>query len=341
MKNKYIYLIVGILVCTLVFADILAVNPTDNVKKSNSQNILASAQAFEVISSGANGTLKASNSVGDKTGCCTVLLHVKSGYDILSYRRDSSYEADMHIDKIDFNGQTAITEYKLQNGAFTHTIITQNGWVITMGGNDYPVINKELVDLGSNITSQGHIEEKDLDSAKKLLKIEELGHFVIKAPDGTVGLVSYDQGSSVTELFKMNDGEFIRINNNPTYYETGEFQEYGQDPVNDSIKIAGLDPFGLHRRDIITYNLTENNNSSNLNIWASFDGGAFFKAAGGQPDNIIYMGNTTNSTEIPKIPNKKFLGEQVLQNKTVNETKKQGLSFDSIISQILVLLRLE
>ncbi|HIH62303.1 MAG TPA: hypothetical protein HA298_06485, partial [Methanobacteriales archaeon] len=60
----------------------------------------------------------------------------------------------MIIDKTNFMGYDAIHEYKEDGGYFTHLIITEEGWIIGIGGNDDPSINKELEELGGEIVSK-------------------------------------------------------------------------------------------------------------------------------------------------------------------------------------------
>jgi hypothetical protein len=81
------------------------------------------------------------------TGCCSVLVHVKNGYDVFSFRRDSVYSANLYITKTRWYGKDTLEEYKTTNGNFFHTIISKNGWIVGAGGPDVPYLNKQLMDL--------------------------------------------------------------------------------------------------------------------------------------------------------------------------------------------------
>ena len=315
----------------MLFANIIAFNPSDKIKESNTQNvsILSIGHVYEV-----NGTeLNVKNSSGNNTGCCSVIVHVKQGHDIVSYRRDAGYAANIIIERIDFNGQNAIIQYKIKNGYFSHVIITENGWIISIGGHDGPITNKLLEKLGSNIISRGTIENKDLNEANLIIKRNGGGHFLIKSPNDNVGVTIYDSrfSASQTELFKMNDGDYVKVPNTPIYYGHGSFSKFGVNPVDTAIQIIGKDPYGVDRRDVTTYELINDNNSTKVNIWASFDGGTLIKSTKGEPDNIMFMNNNSSivnklkADEIPRIPNKTFLGEETLQDNNLKAVTIQKI----------------
>ena len=54
----------------------------------------------------------------------------------MSYRRDANLTADIHIEQVDWHGHPAIKQYKTDHGYFNHIIVTNDGWVIGLGGVD-------------------------------------------------------------------------------------------------------------------------------------------------------------------------------------------------------------
>jgi len=263
--------------------------------------------------------------VGHDTGCCTVLVHVHHGCDVVAYRRDAKFPAEILIVRTKWAGRRAIKEYKIQGGYFCHTVITEDGWIITIGGRDIPEVNRELEKLGAEIVSKGRIKKDEIERAGELLKEARWGHFVVKSPNDTVGVASYDYRISSPEridMFRIKDGEYVKVTNNPRYYDRERFEEFGKNPVDAAVKIAGKDPYGLHRRDIITYKLTVNETSSSVKVWASYDGGALLEGASGEPDPIRFMGKTIAAKEIPRVPRRKPLGEVILR--VCREHKGEG-----------------
>lgn len=259
----------------------------------------------------------ASNTVPQKigNGCCSVLLHVKNGVDVFAYRRDSTYAANLYIKKISWYGKEALKEYKTTNGYFFHTIIAKNGWIVSTGGPDVVWINKKMESLAGKISTKGKITRTDMNSAYSLLKKLRMGHFLIKDPQGNVGLAVYYYGGSKLKIFKMRNGEYVSVPNSPRYYRSGVLSTAKlSNPVSAAIYLAGTDRWGVNRRNIITYEVKNILNITRINIWASFDGGKLIKRYRGKPDNIIFAGRVIYAKSLPRIPNKKFIGQATLKN---------------------------
>lgn len=272
------------------------------------------------LTNGNNGTtninstiFKAQKKVKASSGCCSVLVHVKKGTDVFSYRRDSTYAANLHILKTKWYGKEAVKEYKTTNGYFFHTIITRNGWIVSIGGPDIVWITKKLESIAGRASVRGYIKKTDINSAYALLRKEGLGHFLIKDPSGNVGLVTYNYGRSKTKLFKMKDGEYVVVPNSPTYYRQGIISKKPS-PVSSAIHLASTDRYGINRRNVITYYVKNISNSTEVSVWASYDGGKLIKRYKGKPDNIIFRGHKIYAGTLPRIPSKKYIGKITLQS---------------------------
>ena len=319
MKDKNYFFIVGLTLFLILFVSAIAFNSSYNTNQSKNNYISDLKLNSENIS-----------------GCTSVIVHVQPGNDIFCYRRDSGYMADTIIETMTFAGENATHGYKTQNGYFTHTIITENGWMIGIGGRDDPNTNKKLEKIATDIISKNKIENSDIGKANTIIKANYWGHFLIKSPDDNVGITAYDSriysnsskssyvsfnsinAPSMVKLFKMNNGEYVKVPNNPQYYALGQFNQFSNDSVDAAIKIIGTDIYnsnGVDRRDVITYQFINDNSSKKLDIWASFDGGTLLNHSKGIPDNINYFGNQIQANDLPKIPDKKFLGEKVFQKK--------------------------
>jgi hypothetical protein len=259
----------------------------------------------------------ASNTVPQKigNGCCSILLHVKNGVDVFAYRRDSTYAANLYIKKISWYGKEALKEYKTTNGYFFHTIIAKNGWIVSTGGPDVVWINKKMESLAGRISTKGKITRTDMNSAYSLLKKLRMGHFLIKDPQGNVGLAVYYYGGSKLKIFKMRNGEYVSVPNSPRYYRSGVLSTTKlSNPVSAAIYLAGTDRWGVNRRNIITYEVKNILNITQINIWASFDGGKLIKRYRGKPDNIIFAGRVIYAKYLPRIPSKIYIGKATLRS---------------------------
>jgi len=241
----------------------------------------------------------------DKTdnGCCSVLLHVKDGYDIFSYRRDSTYQVNLHFTNIKWYNKQAIKEYKTVNGYSFHTIISRDGWIVSAGGSDIPQLNKELENLAGKTSNSGHITSVTINKAYNILKRMGIGHFVIKSPDNTVCLVIYYHGAVKKIVFKIHDGQYVSVPNGPIYYREGYISI--KNPVVSAINLEITDRWGINRRNIITYEIMGHkekvNYSTLVKIWAS--------NCRGTPDNIIFNKHLIKGNTLPKIPQCKFIGK--------------------------------
>jgi len=260
------------------------------------------------------------------SGCCSVLVHVKKGYDVFAFRRDSTYTANLYIHHLSWYGKDTIKENKLANGYFFHTIISNNGWIVSTGGPDIPYLNRKLEALAGKTSASGHITQTTLNTAYNILRSEGMGHFLIKAPNDYVGLVTYYYGSSKERLFKMSDGQYVSVPNSPSYYRSGYTSTVN--PVSSAISLENSDRWGVNRRNIMTYQVRTINYSTQVNIWAT--------TCRGTPDNIYFLGKFISKYSLPKTPNILYIGQVNLKNPQVTITNpinlQTGLNKTSTIS---------
>ncbi|BBL62491.1 hypothetical protein MARBORIA2_07230 [Methanobrevibacter arboriphilus] len=260
-----------------------------------------------------------------ETGCCSIILQINSSAYTYAYRRDSTYAANLYIKKVKLYGIEALKEYKTTNTYFFHSIIFKNGWYLATGGSDNPKVNKYLQNLGAKMVYKNTINSVYMKKAMKKVKSLGLGHFVIKAPNGKVGVVIYNYGVSKLSIFKMKSGEYLSIPNSPNLFRHNKYTVKKNKSVDAAIYIAGTDKFGVNRRNIIVYNVENfkyknklNKNKLNkktlIKIWVSNDNGRYVgRNTGNKADNVIFKGKTVYAGSIPKIPNKRYIGKVLLK----------------------------
>jgi len=280
-------------------------NPSISAIDSNKEYI-----NFKLINT-TNKTIK-SDENELTSGCCSVVLHGGNDSFAYGFRRDHTYSVDIRIQKTKLNGKEAIKTYKLNKGYFTHALVLADGWFVGIGGWDNINVNKNLEKVGSKIASNGKIKNNDLNTPLKYLKSIEMGHFVIKSPDGTVGVVLYNKGNArgtIKTVFKMKKGDYVSVPNGPSYYRKGAYVKKSN-LVDSAIYVAGTDRWGSNRRNIIIYDVKKIENATNVEIWASNDDGKYVGVSSKRySDNIIYNGTKTKASSIPVIPNKKYIGK--------------------------------
>jgi len=321
--NLYkVFILAFFLVLTLSLIG-TSVASVDITKDSSYKNFISDTNKNNLNIDSNNGytTFKMSTSnenikaVDDEltSGCCSVVLQGKNNTFGYAYRRDSTYPADLYITNTKLYGKEAIKEYKLVNGYFFHTVVLKDGWFIGTGGADIPYLNRNLEDLGGKIASKGVITNNDMTIAQKSLRGLGIGHFIVKSPNGTVGVAIYNGGYTKTTVFKMGEGEYVSVPNSPSYYRKGIYTVNKSNLVDAAIYIAGTDRWGVNRRNIIVYDVKNINKTTNVKIWASNDNGKYVGRSTNRADNILYKGIITKATSIPIIPNKKYIGEVTLK----------------------------
>lgn len=250
------------------------------------------------------------------SGCCSVVLHGSNDSFAYGFRRDHSYSVDMYIKKTKLYGKKAIKTYKLTKGYFTHAVVLEDGWFFGIGGYDKPKLNKKLERLGCKIASKGEIKINDMKTALNIIKGAPMGHFVVKSPDGTVGVVIYNKGNkkgTIKKVFKMKSGEYVSVPNGPSFYRKGKITTKKTNLVDAGIYIAGTDKWGFNRRNIIIFDVKKVEKGTNVNIWATNDNGKYVGRSSKKfVDNIIFNGKKTSAKSLPVIPNKKYIGNVTL-----------------------------
>ena len=235
---------------------------------------------------------------------------------MVAFRRDAIFPAELFIAQDNFYGKNAEIQFKVCGGLFFHTVITSDGWIIATGGFGTGS-NQELMTLASQIMNNGSITQELLENTKPILNNMGLGHFLIKSPDNYVAFEIYFDGTRLNKFFKMNNGEFISVPNDPQYYREGLYSEFHSDPLTAAAKIEGTDLWGVNRRNVIIHDVEKNNTSTFLKIWAAYDDGSLLERNEGKggPDNIRFLDDLIiNGNDLPIIPNMTKIGEINLLN---------------------------
>ena len=278
------------------------INKTHSINKTKKDN-----NKTQTIKTKTNIT-KSYNDSLKNSACCSVVIQVSDKESIISFRRDSSYRATITIEKTKWYGTNITRQLKTQNGYFTHVIVTQDGWVMGFGGSDKIKTQADIVKTAGEMYSKRNISYSGMSKIFNLLKTLNVGHTVIKSPNGTVGVAAYNSGGKYL-ITKINNGGYVCIPNNFKYYHTGSYSKYAQNSIDAAIQIAGHDVYGINRRNIITYHSTISSNNQKLNVYVTNDDGRYVsKSTYNLKDPINFIGKTIDTSQIPRIPNKKFIG---------------------------------
>jgi len=242
----------------------------------------------------------------DVFGCCSIVLQLDGNDTMISYRRDSNVTADVFIEKVNWHGIPAVKQYKEYGGYFNHVIVTNNGWVIGLGGID----DGKNSEICENITA-GMINDNYTISEQALTKIQDIkkpygrGHVVIKAPNGNYGFANVDKLKTGT----LKPGQYISIPNNYSLSRSGNLSLNSTDLVGEMTKLSQLDKYGLDRREIVTYDFKTTEKGNITDIYVSNEDGSQVGANYTECIDDIHFNNTViKGSDIPIGPNYKSIG---------------------------------
>ncbi|MBR4447957.1 hypothetical protein [Methanobrevibacter sp.] len=257
-------------------------------------------------------------------GCCSVVLQLENDSSILSYRRDANLTADIHIDKIIWHGIPAIKQHKTDYGYFNHVIITDDGWVIGLGGLDDGIDNERCENITATMINDNYtISEEKLEEIQAIKIPYKMGHVVIKAPNGNYGFAT----PTKLKTGHLKPGQYISIPNNYYYSRAGEIPLNTTDKIKVMTDLARSDMFGLSRRAIVTYDIHINGNNNTTDIYVSNDDGSLFDMQNLYDIDDIYYNNTViKGEDIPIAPDYKYI---------------ESISFvkeDSLLDNLFILL---
>lgn len=282
----------------------------------NNQNI----DAIQVVQNPNNET--------DMVGCCSIIYQMDGNDTIMSYRRDSDLDADVHIEKVEWHGMQAIKQYKTDNNYFCHVIITSDGWVIGLGGTDDGVDNQIAENITADMINDDYtISQEALAKIQKIKEPYGRGHVVIKAPNGNYGFANVDK----LKTGKLEPGQYISIPNDYSYSRAGEIPLNVSDKVQSIVELSQQDKYGVDRREIITYDVNIDSNNNTTDIYVSNEDGSYLGINyTGFIDDVYFNNTLTAASDIPIAPSYKQIGSVSFYQDTSN--------FSKLITLVIIVL---
>lgn len=255
----------------------------------------------------------------DVFGCCSILWQLEDNNAMMSYRRDSNVTADVYIEKVNWHGIPAIKQYKTEGGYFNHVIITNDGWVIGLGGIDDGKDSEICENItASMITKDYSISENALAKIQDIKKPYGRGHIVIKAPNGNYGFANVDKLKTGT----LQPGQYISIPNNYSLSRSGELPLDTPDKVGAMTNLSQADKYGLDRREIVTYDIHLNESTNVTDIYIANEDGSLVGANyTNYIDNVIFNNTKILGSDIPIGPNYMSVGTIEFTNELTSADK--------------------
>lgn len=252
--------------------------------------------------------LQNSNST-DLEGCCSIACQLDGNDSLISFRRDSPAQADIHIEQIDWHGKPAIKQYKTDGKYFCQVLVTNDGWTIGFGGLDDGEDNKIVENITADMVLNNNISEDGLSQIEDIKHSYKRGHALIKAPDGHYGVVINDTHFTGD----LKPGQYISVPNKYSFYRSGNIEMNSSDKIKDMNNLEITDGYGLERRDITTYYFHKVENDTfkgNVtDVYLSNDEGKVYGMhTANLTDNVIFNNTTIQGSSIPGAPQYQTLG---------------------------------
>ena len=315
-------LIVFLTSVSFVSADSLNETVIDEVSEAGDIGDVCEVNAVDEVERFADGSPK--NNVEETYGddlinlseCSSIVLQVNDNEGVIAARRDATNQVDIQIKSGVWGDITYVKQYKEPDGYFAHVFVTSNGWLIGNGGVTDGSVFRQIESIACEMVVNNVINDAYLSRIHDILSQYSLGHFVIKAADGTYGVVFSED---VCHTGKLQPGEYVVCPNVYSYSQRG-YYDASLSPVDAAIKLGYTDSYGVNRRDLITYDwkLTTSPNgiSCSVDTYASNDNGAGVgRSTGGLADSIYYLDRSYISRDsLPGTPNKIGLGTYVFDN---------------------------
>lgn len=246
--------------------------------------------------------------------CSSAVLQVSDNEGVICVRRDATNAADIHIESGKWGDIGYLKQYKTSAGYFSHAIVTSNGYLIGNGGVTDGSVFRQIESIASEMVVNNQITNAYLSRIYNIMSGYSLGHFVIKASDGTYGVVF----TNLYHVGKLQPGQYVLC---PNVYSKSQKGNYdgNLNPVDAAIKQVYKDSYGVNRRNIMTYHwkLTKSPNglSYSVDSYASNDDGSGVgRSTSYLADNVYYFNNFHSKNSLPLARDKLFLGTYVFDN---------------------------
>ena len=233
-------------------------------------------------------------------GCSSTFIQIDDDNAAFTFRRDSSTSINVNI----IYQNNGILQYKSDPDYFWHAIINKDGWIVGSGGVDTPYSSEKLEAYAKIMIKENKIIDEFIDKVFRVKSMYDLGHFLIKSPNGTYGLVINIIGENIVKIEKgkINHGEYIISPNDYNYYRKGKISDLKikENYTYISRYLAAIDEYSSVRTNDFTYNIITKDKSKYVDIFVSNDDGSLANKS-----NNSYLYNDIN------IKDKYILGEKV------------------------------
>ena len=239
---------------------------------------------------------------------------------------------------------TGILQYKSDPDYFWHGIINKDGWLVGSGGIDTPHSSEKLEAFAKIMIKNNNVIGEMIENVFKIKSKYNLGHFLIKAPDGTYTLVCnvIKENYVKIEKGKLNSGEYIISPNDYAYYRKGKISDLNLNENYTYISryLAAIDEYATSSRtNDFTYNFVATDKLKYVDIFVSNDDGSLAH----KPNNShLYNDIRINDRfilgeKVPIIMNGMYLDRFIIERKKEEDNNKMvNLKINNMLLILLI-----
>lgn len=327
MNNKYVIFLVF-----LVFISIAGVSAVDDINQTDIDSSLdisdsefnsLAVQEESVSTTGdADQTDSDSNFSRLDSECCSFVIQ-EENETVFAFRQDAALNGrGVIIHNESLGGMDVIIqEIDTPTNHFIHAIITEDGWIVSHGGDSSNVSDTiALENAAFKMLISKDIKSDSLSQIQNIFKrYGDYGHFSIKAPDGRYGVVFGE--TYLTGI--LNPGEFFVIPNMYAGFRKGNYSDYGMNPIDAIIEICSYEDTGFNRRNLYSYDYkvhdTANGQKYGVDIYVTNDNG---HNVGLNTSKIVtyccFNDARYQQSAIPQNPDRLHIATHIFERQSIN-----------------------
>ena len=233
-------------------------------------------------------------------GCCTTILQGYNNDSAISFRRDETHKVTLNVK----HNSSFIKQYKTGSYSF-HVIVDKKGWLVGTGGVDNEYVNRNIESNAITMINNNQITKTNMNNINNLVSGLSLGHFVIKAPNGTYNLI-IKRGRTYKESGVLKSGQYLVVPNSIDYFHKGTLSNFMDEKsmITSSRLLAAKNRYGINRREIVTYYYKNNIYNSTVKVTMTNDNGKYVNVKSSHLiDNVQTNNKYYSSSSIPIIDN--------------------------------------
>ncbi|MBR0472258.1 MAG: hypothetical protein IJI98_06120 [Methanosphaera sp.] len=239
------------------------------------------------------------------TGCSSVIIQGYNNDSSISFRRDATNKLTINVK----HDNSIVKQYK-EGSYFFHVLVSKDGWMVGNGGADNSQVNHAIEDNALSMINKNSITSENMNNIYNQESRLSLGHFVIKAPNGSYSLIIKNGYRVFKDSGVLKSGQYLIVPNSMNFFRKNSVDDIKTEDrmIYTSRMLTARDGFGVNRREIVTYYYKNNRVNSTVKVTATNDNGRYVgRRTAYLIDDIRTNNNYYSSSSIPVIDGSKHL----------------------------------